>query len=445
MIAREPIAIRFAIGVSAPLLAALALGVASTARAADAPADDAPERAPVEPFVPNEPFVMHEPGSVVDVVDAADGRDPFDIEISLGFAFSARWATIVRTNDAGAVIEEAAFRETTSLLVPHVEVGLFRDLAFVFDLPIALSRAHSITRDATSVVEPETIFSPVFKGPPRSGPLNMTLGLEGDVMNQTRRPAWPTWLVAADVRIPLGESVHACNETPLVGQVKCAAPGDVNRNGKRDAGEPTGVTELSSGTASGTFGIDVRTVVSRRFGYVEPYGGVRGSIDVPIGTSDLARAVDAGAAFPPVVLEASVGALIIPWENREHFGRVTFDVRASVDAHTEGSDTSPLYDALGSSASPSIRETPNGAIPFSGVTRVEAYPTGRLSTEAIWQTSQYVKLSFATAVTYDGNHALTLQDPTLATSRPSFSSSAAGYSATDAFMVTIAARGAVTF
>lgn len=424
---------------------ALAFGLAAGARPALAADQDANEVAPVEPFVPNEPFVMHEPGTVVDVLDAADGRDPFDIEISLGFSFSARWATIVRTDDAGAIIEEADFRETTSLLIPHVEVGLYRDLSFVADLPVALSRAHSITRTVGDVIQPATIFSPAFTGPARSGPLNLTLGIHGAVMNQMRRPAWPTWLLAAAVRVPVGESIHACNDAPLVGQVECAHPADANRNGVRDAGEPAGVSELTPGTASGAVGIDVRTVVSRRFGYIEPYGGVKGSIDVPIGTSDLARAYDAGAAFPPVVLEASVGALIVPWENREQFGRITFDVRATVDAHTEGSDMSPVYDALGSSAASSIRTTPAGAIPFSGITRVEAYPSGRLSTEATWQTSQYVKLSFATAVKYDGNHALTLPDDTLATSRPSFSSAAAGYSANDAFTLTIAARGAVTF
>lgn len=429
-------------------IGALAIGLAGGARPALAAEEALPPgavaRAPVEPFVPNEPFVMNEPGSVVNVLDAADGRDPFDIEISLGFSFTARWATIVRTDDAGAILEEADFRETTSLLVPHVEVGLYHDLSFVADLPVALSRAHSITRTVGDL-QPATIFAPVFSGPARSGPLNLTLGIQGDVMNQTRRPAWPTWLLAAAVRVPLGESIHACNATPLIGQVECAAPADANRNGVTDAGEPSGVTELTPGTASGAVGIDVRTVVSRRFGYIEPYGGVKGSIDVPIGSSDLARAFDAGAPFPPVVLEASVGALIIPWENREHFGRVTFDVRATVDAHTEGSDMSPVYDALGSSASSLIRVTPADAIPFSGITRVEAYPSGRLSTEVIWQTSQFVLLSFATAVGYDGNHALTLPDETLATSRPSFSSAKAGYSANDAFTLTIAARGAVTF
>ncbi|MFO0611037.1 MAG: hypothetical protein U0414_00515 [Polyangiaceae bacterium] len=427
--------------------AAVALGltiIAQSARAADredAGADPPPE----EPIVANEPFVLHEPGSVVDVLDAADGRDPFDIEISLGFAFSARWATIARTDAAGAIVERAAFRETTSLLVPHVEVGLYHDFSFVADLPVALSRDHSITRTEGSIIQPMTIFSPGFTGESRSGPLHLALGLQADVFNQTRKPKFPTWLVGAGVRVPLGEPIHACNGAPLVGQVRCADPADVNRNGASDVGEPSGLEELGTGTSSGALGIDVRTVVSRRLGYVEPYGGVKGSIEVPVGSSDLARVVDAGAAFPPIVIEASVGALIIPFENRERFGRVSFDVRASVDAHTEGTDASPLFDALGSSAAPSIRETPAGALPFSGFTRVEAFPTGRLSTEAIWQTSQYVRLSFATAVAYDGNHDLTLEDPTLATSRPSFASGKAGYSSNEAFTLSIAARGAVTF
>ena len=388
---------------------------------------------------------MHEPGTVVDVLDAADGRDPFDIEISLGFSFIARWSTIVRTDDAGAMIEQSDFRESTSLLVPHVEVGLYRDLSFVADLPIALSRAHSMRQTEGSTIQPEAIFSPEFTGPSRSGPLHLALGLQGNVFNKTRKPAFPTWLVGGAVRVPLGESIHACNASPLVGQVRCADPADLNRNGKSDAGEPKGITELTSGTASGAVGLDLRTVISRRVGYVEPYGGVSGSIDVPIGSSDLARAEGAGAGFPPVVLQASVGALIIPWENRERFGRVTFDVRASVDAHTEGIDHSPLFDALGSSAAPSVRPTPAGAIPFSGVTRVEAYPSGRFMTEATWQTSQYVKLSFATALAYDGNHELTIEDPTLATSRPAFSTAKAGYAAEDTLTLTIAARGAVTF
>lgn len=425
----------------AAILAIGALPIASSALAAE-PAAVEP---PVEPIVANEPFVMDEPGSVVDVLDAMDGRDPFDIEISLGFSFAGRWSTIERTDTSGAVIEESAFRETTSLLIPHVEVGLFRDLSFVAELPVALSRAHSITQTAGAAVQPETIFSPAFTGPSRSGPLHLGLGLQGEVFNQARKPALPTWLIGGAVRVPLGESMHACNEGPLVGQVKCADPADVNRNGKTDEGEPAGIQELSDGMARGALGLDLRTVISRRVGYLEPYGGLKGSVDIPVGSGDLARAFDAGAPFPPVVLEASVGTLIIPWENREYFARITFDLRASVAAHTEGTEFSPLYDALGSSAAPSMRETPAGAIPFAGVTRVGAYPTGRFFSEVIWQTSRYVRLSLGATVAYDGDHAITIEDPTLATSRPVIASGAAGYTANDNVTVTVAAKGGVTF
>src|SRR5207302_1931452 len=59
---------------------------------------------------------------------------------------------------------------------------------------------------------------------------------------------------------------------------------------------------------------------------------------------------------PPLVGTMILGMMIHPWENREKYGRLTFDLRFVGQYHSEGRDYSELFDALGSSSVPSLRQ-----------------------------------------------------------------------------------------
>ena len=291
-----------------------------------------------EPHLGSEPRVMREPGEVVDVIDAFDEADPFDIDFSFGFGFSTRRGTVVQGSRS-----IGSFAETTARLFPRVDVGLYKDLAFYGALPLVLSDARAVVSDTGKAFDVigakgETVARLPFRSPNRSGADHLALGIDAGILNQARNPKLPTWMAGAEVRIPIGSSLHACNSAPATGQLKCANAGDQNRDGKRDSRDPADVSELAPGVGRGTVGIEAHTFLSRRVQFVEPYGGIRGVFEIPIGASDLALASKAGGGRPPIEIGAALGVLFIPWENREHFGRLTFDVRTDVTFRTAGAD-----------------------------------------------------------------------------------------------------------
>src|SRR6185436_19094168 len=88
--------------------------------------------------------------------------------------------------------------------------------------------------DATAGAPGETLFSVPFSSPTRSGLQHIAAGLDFDILNQARDRTKPTWLFGFEGRFSVGTPMHACNAKPANGQVQCADPSDVNRNGKQD-------------------------------------------------------------------------------------------------------------------------------------------------------------------------------------------------------------------
>src|SRR5512140_3511418 len=84
-----------------------------------------------EPRNASEPRVMLEPGEVVNVIDAFDEGNPFDLNISLGFDYLSKSARILREtsiNQPGLTTggfptlppRLAAYSETTARLSPRL-------------------------------------------------------------------------------------------------------------------------------------------------------------------------------------------------------------------------------------------------------------------------------------------------------------------------------------
>ncbi len=130
-----------------------------------------------------------------------------------------------------------------------------------------------------------------------------------------------------------------------------------------------------------------------------------------------------------------LGMMIHPWENREKYGRLTFDLRVEGEYHSEGRDYSELFDALGSSDAPSLRNPQwagytggacvdrdnNPMTPcestsvvdegsqktyFTGLSDVQPYGSVRASASATWQASEFVKFQFGVGFRHDGGHGL---------------------------------------
>lgn len=444
---------RVAIGVDGgSAFASLAVAAAALLATSPAAAD--------EPRSATEPRVMLESGEVTNVIDAFDDGDTFDLNLSLGFEYSTKSAKIRRETSIAApglttgrytsnLLNVASYSETTSKIIPRVDVGLYKDLALYLKLPIILNNSRELTdldgsvgqQDVVLAGAPgERLFDLPFKAPSRSGIEHLAIGLDVNIMNQARDRTKPTWLFGIEGRFPVSEPMHACTEAPRAGQVKCADPTDINRNGTSDLPFEGGrVSEREPGVSRGTIGLEVHTFLSKRIKYVEPYGGVKALFEFQqdssdYGLIDLERSL---VNHPPLVGTVLLGVMIIPWENREKFSRLTFDLRFTGEYHSEGRDYSELFDALGSSdvaslrlpqwaafrenpaynptdcrngvraaCSPSVIDEGSQRTYFTGLSDVQAYGSYRAKASVTWQASENVKFQLGVGFRHDQAHGI---------------------------------------
>jgi hypothetical protein len=430
-----------------------------------------------EPKNAGEPRIMMEAGEVTSVPDAFDDGDVFDAHVSLGFQFSTKSAKILRETTiaepglttggfTARTMQVAQYTSQIARLTPRVDIGIYHDLAIYARLPIILSFSQKLdpiegSDGQASVVAAgapgEQLFSIPFKSPDRSGVEYLALGFDFDIFNQARDRSKPTWLFGAEVRLAIGDPMQACNPaaarlnavpagygngTP----VACADPSDINRDGLKDTNlEGTDVSARQAGVTRGTVGLEAHTILSKRVKYIEPYGGFSALVEFynseDFGLTNLEGSL---VNHPPIRGKMILGTMIIPWENREKFGRFTLDFRFTGEYVSEGRDYSELFDALGSSDAPSMRYpqwasfTANNAFnqtactdgdpatpcyPRSvvdqgsqktyntGLTDVYAHGTYRVSAGATWQASEYVKFSIGGGFQFDQGHIITGDQP----------------------------------
>lgn len=423
-----------------------------------------------EPRNTTEPRVMMEPGEVVNVIDAFDDGKPFSLNIGLGFDYSSKTAKILRETTIAApglttggftthLLNVASYAETTARLSPRLDIGLYHDIAAHIILPILLQNSRQLTQvggqpTAAAALAGAPGESGLFSvggangtmAPTRSGLEYIGAGLDFDILNQARDRTKPTWLFGFEGRFSVGTPMHACNTNPASGQLQCADPSDILRNGNDKSvapvtvnGQPVplegnfGPTDRGPGVTRGTMAIEVHTLMSKRLKYVEPYGGFTALFEFQqdssdYGITDLSQSL---VNHPPLVGTMIMGMMIHPWENREKFGRLTFDMRFAGQYHSEGRDYSELFDALGSSAAPSLRSpvwaaykaNPAGLNPSSvvdtgsqatyttGLTDVLAYGSYRGSFSVMWRASEYIKFQFGGGYSHDQGHVITGDAP----------------------------------
>ena len=350
-----------------------------------------------EPKKVTEPRVLREPSEIVQVADAFDDDDMFDLHLSLGYQHTWQSARILRETNivqgglatGGYTVSNmnvAEYEQTTARLNTRADIGIYRDIALVVRLPVILSDDRKLSavdgtgdqqRTVLAGVPGEQLFALPFQAPTRSGIEYLAIGLDFGIMNQARNPTKPTWVIGGEVRIDVSEPMHACNENPVpvnldpnVAQVECAQINDIDRDGVSpetnffDA-NPNGTVQLDegptgsreAGVSRGTTGLQFHTYLSRRVKYIEPYGGFEVLFEFPNSDSDY-QAVDLRGSLvnhPPLRGSMIVGMAVMPWEIRDAFQRLTIDGRFKGTYVSEGRDYSELFDALGSSDAPSLR------------------------------------------------------------------------------------------
>jgi hypothetical protein len=393
-----------------------------------------------EPVAASEPRLLSETSEITSVVDAFDENDPFDLNLTLGFQQSFKHADIRRETDLNQpglstgnftphTENVGSFSESTSTLMIGADIGIYRDLAFIFRLPIILSDSQSIGDLDGSSANPQRLqdpagaqlftVSPTFKSPNRSGIDWFSTGVDYAIFNQQRDNTKPTWVIGVEGRWGVGTPLHACDANGVT-------VSDGTTRTCPNPSNPTGPNR-SPGISRAMISVVGHTVFSKRYGYLEPYTGFWVQADFPESRSDSDyAATDTFAGelvnHPPYLGTFSMGMEVIPWERRDQFQRVVGDFRLSGTYHSPGRDYSELFDALGSSQAPSLR-TPNPgryvngmADPtaqqdyFVGITDQLAYSSlsGRFNLTV--QAGQYIKFNAGVGVTWAQSHIITAAD-----------------------------------
>jgi hypothetical protein len=421
-----------------------------------------------EPRKVSEPQVLREPSEVVQVVDAFDDDDLFDLHLSLGYQSTWKNAKILRESsltDAGfsdggysrANLNVAQYSERVSRLNTRADIGLYKDLALVIRLPIVLSDDRELKglsgsennqAFALAGAPGEQLFQLPFKSPTRSGIEYLAIGLDAAPMNQARDSTKPTWVIGIEGRFDVSEPMHACSKNRLTGlnknsgldpslqQVDCAHPSDINRNGVGQE-YPDQVVEGGSlegsfngarkpGVSRGVTALEAHTFISRRVKYIEPYGGFRALLEFQNSGSDYGSTDLKGSLVnhPPLRGTMIFGLNVIPYEVREAFQRLAFDFRFAGTYVSEGRDYSELFDALGTSDASTLRY-PNFAeyqsdgatgsvvnprsqrVYFNGLTDVQQHGVYTLSGSVNWQVGEFVKFNVGAGYTLTQSHFIT--------------------------------------
>ena len=366
--------------------------------------------------------LLAEPIAYTDVLDAFEELDPLDVNIGLRYVRTERSATLSRelvdaAEQRTRYVDVANHELQRNELALELELGLYRDLMLVFRLPILLGEQQLLrplsgnactggnASDAcVALQEPSApgtslldLSEPIVSSR-RSGLPSLELGLAWSVLNQFRSPELPTWVLRLVSSFDTGALRAACTE----GQ-GC---------------EP--------GISRGTSRLVFETRLSRRTRYVEPYLGVSHTLEWVTAGEDLFYPQDerkaAVRADPPSTTEATIGAGVIPWEDRARQQRFEIDLQGRAATRTAGQDMTLLFDALGSSQSPVLMAeaaagSDDGA-GFSGVTQVEAHGQLALDLRLLLHAARYVRFSLGVGLTHVTPHLLTGARPCNASISP---------------------------
>jgi hypothetical protein len=411
-----------------------------------------------EPMRVTEPGVLRQPAEVVNVIDAFDDKDPFDLTLSLGFSQSWKSARITRETSiteaefssggfTASTLNVAQYTEATSRLLTRADIGVYKDVALFVRMPIILSNDRKLegvdgSEDrqglALQGIPGEQLFQLPFNSPTRSGIEYLAVGLDVAVMNQSRDLTKPTWLMGLEGRFSVSEPLHACNDAAPMGRVSCADPGDVNQNGIANESELEADNfsgSRAAGVSRGTTGLAFHTVMSKRIKYIEPYAGISGLFEFQNASSDFGKTDVEGALVnhPPYEGTLMLGMAVMPWEALERFQRVELDFRFAGTYRSEGRDYSELFDALGSSPAtsmrdprfaeyrantganrddvPSVVDENSSKIYMTGITDVQPYGLYTLSTQATWLANELLKFNIGVGYTFVQGHLITYDQP----------------------------------
>lgn len=404
--------------------------------------------------------LMREPHSWVDVADAFDDEDPFDLNVSLAYVHRREWGTIQRergTWDPGGAdpnrlhrnwVDIANHEQVQNILDIGLQVGIFRDLMLYANMPIILSDDRTFDLDGTpdprylsandliddngdgvddldpARMQPVPLWESQgerFRAPTRSGLDYIAAGLGWSIFNQHRERDLPTWVLLLEGRFGVGDPLAACRQAP--GGAQCR---EWTRDEATDRWSFTDSDSNPAGSSRGTNALHIETRASWRTRYVEPFAGLEFQIEWPSSSERFFLPAGDVQGFineqPPITGQITGGIAIIPWEDRAAFQRLAIDLRFQGRYVSEGHGYSPLFDALGTSnnryfTEPALEGNPNLApgadlrtVPFFGLTDMQSHAEFGMHIGAEMWAARYVRFLVGMDLYYIEPYLITYAD-----------------------------------
>lgn len=385
---------------------------------------------------------------LTDVASSFDAKNLFDFRFRVSYWHREKRAQLKReleglpgqqTIDVFKDLTYAQHRDGLSL---RAEVGLYKDLMLHLELPLILEEATSYAFDQSAgsgcvyppaaspncvnVSNSSTIadgiapvggFDARAAGMPLGGagvlrgPLRgarggsgldafdtVNLGLTWAPFSQARDDTKPTWTITAEGQISFG-NIKAFDRA---------------------------VPDANHAVSEGLHRIHLRTAVSKRFRFFEPYWAIWYTLQLARGDSlfrDYGRAQK--TKDPQMMGGAIVGTEIIPLERPAQQYRVAIDLRGRLTGTFQGRGYSEAWELL--AGSPALRcdastaaynpacdpaqpANPYQNQPFTGLTTIQNYATVGTDVAVTAQLGRFFQIRTGFAYTHDQPHLVTGED-----------------------------------
>lgn len=213
-----------------------------------------------------------------------------------------------------------------------------------------VAAASSTYLDGIYPIEPadqvsSTVFTPPRRGGGGSDILDtINIGLTASPLYQKRDPSKPTWVIGFEAQISVG-TIMAYDNTRL------RLPQDSKLVAQSALNTPN-PQQGWNGVSDGLHRFILRTALSHRFRYVDPYFGLWYMLPVPR-TSPESPWQDYGVqqkrSLPQHQAGINFGFEYIPLENKEKGHRISLDLRGGLQFHFLGRGYSEAWELLASS------------------------------------------------------------------------------------------------
>ncbi len=319
----------------------------------------------------------------------------------------------MRARNGGRVglVSDLLYQRSRDVIQLRGEAGLFKDLSLFTVLSIVASDQRSLDFnqgnncasqpngcvDGTNSTTLRDHILPgygtltssptAFRGPTRRGFEYWALGANWAVFNQARDDTKPTWILRFETRLSLAEDMRF------------------------DPAAPT----KNTGVGLGYHQFILSTLVSRRFGPLEPYTGAWVVLPVLTGGSPYSAPGLSGGAQKRLGFETGMEATL--WHDQQAHRRVAYELRGQAELRLDGLEQGPLWEALSGDSRcatnptycrPGVDQDSTGAArPNPGVTHSPSYGQIGGDTGLVIQIGPHARLRSLFGLFWQQSHDLT--------------------------------------